>query len=476
MKQFVIHFILVAIIAVSCNFPNADKKEKISADSSHRVVLNRVLSTKKLRVATDYGYVSYLIYRGNPIGYQYELLKKFSHFLDVELEISIEDNLEKCKEKLDNNKIDLIGLGLIVTQERKKEFQFTDPILITRQVLVQRKPGIFEKINMFDNLDLDLIKEPFNLKGKTIYIEKGSDFANKLKQMANETKDSIIIMEEDKDEEELIRAVANGEIDYTIADKHIAMVNALYYPNLDVKTPVGFPQRIAWACKIGETGLTDTINYWLDKFNQTLAAQTLYNKYFKNIRPEKIAQNKKSSIKRKKISPYDQTIKEAARMIGWDWRLLASMIYQESQFKPNARSWVGAYGLMQLMPETMADLGIDENSSPEAQIFAGAKYLGYIDRQFPQEIADSSDRIKFVLAAYNSGYAHIFDAQRLASKYGKNPNVWNDNVDFFVLSLSDQFYYRDTVVRYGYFRGEETYKFVNEIVDRFEDYKKEIGK
>ena len=97
-------------------------------------------------------------------------------------------------------------------------------------------------------------------------------------------------------------------------------------------------------------------------------------------------------------------------MIGWDWRLLASMIYQESQFNPHARAWTGAYGLMQMMPTTMEDLGIDENSSPEKQILAGAKYLGYIDRQFPEEIADSAERVKFTLAAYNSGYAHIFDA------------------------------------------------------------------
>lgn len=476
MKHVFINLVIISLLAASCGFPDVKKAENVAADSSNRAALNRVLTSGKLRVATDYGYVSYLIYRNEPIGYQFELLKKFSNFLGVELEISIEESLEKSKEMLDDGKIDLIGMGMIVTQARKREFQFTNPILITRQVLVQRKPNFFEQINVFDGLDFSFYREPFNIQGKTIYIEKGSDMAIKLKQMASETNDSLVILEEDKDQEELIRAVANGEIDYTIADKHIALVNSLYYPILDVKTPVSFPQRIAWACKIGETGLTDTINYWLDKFDQTLAAKSLYNKYFKNIRPEKIAENKKSSIKKKSISPYDQTIKEASRMIGWDWRLLASMIYQESQFDPHARAWTGAYGLMQMMPSTMTDLGIDENSSPEKQIMAGAKYLGYIDRQFPENIADSSERVKFTLAAYNSGYAHIFDARRLASKYGKNPNVWNDNVDFFVLNLSDHFYYRDTVVRYGYFRGEETYKFVQEIIGRYEEYKKEVGK
>jgi membrane-bound lytic murein transglycosylase F len=476
MKYVVINLVIVTLLFYSCSIPTERKTANVAIDSTSREVLERVLTSRKLRVATDYGYVSYLIYRNEPLGYQYELLDKFSKYLGVELEISIETSIEKSKDKLDNGKIDLIGLGMIVSQEAKKEFQFTDPILITRQVLVQRKPNFFEQINVFDDIDFNLFREPFNLKGKTIYIEKGSDFANKLRQMSSETNDSITILEEDKDQEELIRAVASSEIDYTIADKHIALVNSLYFPNLDVKTPVSFPQKIAWACKTGETGLTDTINYWLEKFNQTMAAKALYNKYFKNIRPEKIAQNKKSTANKKKISSYDVTIKEAALMIGWDWRLLASMIYQESQFDPNARAWTGAYGLMQMMPTTMTDLGIDENSSPEKQILAGAKYLGYIDRQFPDEIADSSERVKFVIAAYNSGYAHIFDARRLAAKYRKNPNVWEDNVDFFVLNLSDNFYYRDTVVRYGYFRGEETYKFVREIIERFEEYKKEVGK
>jgi membrane-bound lytic murein transglycosylase F len=475
MNRIIIFLLILSFFIVSCNIPGGNKKKEVPSDSANNVVLQRVLSSGKLRVVTDYGYVSYLIYREEPIGYQYELLKKFSDFLGVELVISIEKNQNLFKEKLEKDKVDLVGFGMTINQERKKDFQFTDPILITRQVLVQRKHQFFEELNMFEELDFNLFREPFNLKGKTIYIEKGSDFAIKLKKMASESNDSLIILEEDKDEEELIRAVANGEIDYTIADKHLAIVNSLYYPNLNVKTPVSFPQRIAWACKHGETGLADTINFWLEKFNETLAAKALYNKYFKNIRPEKIAQNKKSPKTNKSISSYDKTIKEAARIIGWDWRLLASMIYQESEFDPEARSWTGAFGLMQMMPTTMTDLGIDENSPPEKQILTGAKYLGYIDRQFPDEIADSAERVKFVLAAYNSGYAHIFDARRLATKYGKNPNVWTDHVDFFVLNLSDEYYYRDTVVRYGYFRGEETFKFVQEVIDRFEEYKNQSG-
>ena len=219
------------------------------------------------------------------------------------------------------------------------------------------------------------------------------------------------------------------------------------------------------------TGLADTINVWLDSFKRTLLFRLIYNKYFKNIRAAKIVKSRYNSFSGGHLSPYDGDIKKASHLVGWDWRLLASVIYQESEFKPNVRSWVGAYGLMQLMPETLEKYGLDTLSSPEEQINAGARYLHYLDKQLPPEISDSVQRIKFVLASYNAGIGHVLDARRLALKYGKDPNVWNGNVDFFILNLSDRFYYHDDVVQYGYVRGEETFNFVKEIFDRFEDYK-----
>ncbi len=172
-----------------------------------------------------------------------------------------------------------------------------------------------------------------------------------------------------------------------------------------------------------------------------------------------------------KLSPYDSLIKTAAKKLNWDWRLLASMIYQESEFKPRVTSWVGAYGLMQLMPETMKAYGITEDSSEKAQIDAGVRLLKSFETQLPKTITDSVEKIKFVLASYNGGLAHILDARRLAEKFGKNPNVWTDNVDYFVLHLSEKKYYHDPVVRNGYMRGWETYNFVKEIFDRYNSYK-----
>ena len=265
--------------------------------------------------------------------------------------------------------------------------------------------------------------------------------------------------------------VAKGEINYTVADEILAKVAAKIYPDIDVKTPLSFHQKIAWAVRKDQHPLLDTINTWLSKFNRSLEARLLYNKYFKNIRSRKIERSEYFSYNGDRLSPYDKDIKAEASKLGWDWRLLASMIYQESEFKPKVRSWVGAYGLMQLMPETMKEFHVDKTSSADEQINAGVRLLKSFENQLPNTISDSIEKIKFTLASYNGGLGHILDARRLAAKYGKNPNIWEKNVDFFVLHLSEKKYYHDPVVRYGYMRGWETYQFVSDIFNRFEHYK-----
>jgi membrane-bound lytic murein transglycosylase F len=176
-----------------------------------------------------------------------------------------------------------------------------------------------------------------------------------------------------------------------------------------------------------------------------------------------------------KISAYDQAIKKYSDQIGWDWRLLAAMIYQESRFDPNAQSWAGAFGLMQLMPNTAKRFGVERNSPPDQHIRAGAEFIQWLNDRFKDKIPDEQERIKFILASYNIGYGHIFDAMNLAEKYGKDPKIWDKNVDEFLMMKSNPKYYMDPVVKYGYCRGIETYNFVSEVLERFTDYKNIIN-
>lgn len=170
------------------------------------------------------------------------------------------------------------------------------------------------------------------------------------------------------------------------------------------------------------------------------------------------------------ISTYDTYFKEAAHAVGWDWRLVAAQCYQESGFDPNAVSWAGASGLMQLMPSTAAQMGLKKELifKPAENIAAATRYISHLQNTF-KSVPDPMERIMFVLGAYNAGPGHIQDAQALARKYGRNANSWSD-VSQFVRGLSQAKYYRDPVVRHGYMIGSETYGYVQSIMDRWQAY------
>jgi len=475
---FTLVMIVFAVVCTSC-LNGHDRKineilneeKKVMQDPSLRDILER----DTLIAITDYNSTNYFIYRGEPLGYQFEMLQQFADFLDVNLKLVISNDMHIAFDLLNEGKVDLIAMGLTVTRERQQMVDFTVPQIQTKQVLVQRKPENWRKMRTWDEIEEQLIRSPLDLAGEEVHVQRGTIFANRLSILANEIGDTIHIhVDPDREVEQLITAVAHGEIDYTVSDEHIAKVNQKYYPNIDVGTALSFPQHVAWAVKHGSDSLRLEVNSWLLDYKKSTASRFVYNKYFNNPRSVNIAQSEYHSIGGGKISQYDEIIREFSTAYEFDWRLVASLIYQESRFHPEVTSWVGAFGLMQLMPATAEIYGVDTNSSPSDQIQAGIRFLKWLDKQLPPDISDPEERIRFVMAAYNVGIAHIYDGRRLAEKHGKDPNIWTDNVDFYILNKSDPVYYRDSVVKYGYARGEETFNFVVEIFERYEHYKKVI--
>ena len=171
------------------------------------------------------------------------------------------------------------------------------------------------------------------------------------------------------------------------------------------------------------------------------------------------------------ISQWDGLFIAHAPTAGWDWRLLAAQCYQESTFDPQAHSWAGACGLMQIMPRTADHLGLPQSKiyDPEANIAAAAKYIAELNGMF-KDISDRRERINFILASYNGGAFHIRDAMALTEKYGGNKYRWAD-VSRYVLLLQNEQYYRDPVVKYGYMRGSETTDYVTRINQRYNEYR-----
>lgn len=213
------------------------------------------------------------------------------------------------------------------------------------------------------------------------------------------------------------------------------------------------------------------MNHWITTFKKTRSFALLYAKYFKNSRSGIIAKSDYYDLNAGKISRYDDIIREFSAIINWDWRLLASLICQESHFSPNVRSRAGAYGLMQIMPVTGRYFKIDIKSSPENNIKAGIQYINWLNSIFDLKISDENEKIYFILAAYNAGPGHVLDAMKLAEKNGMDPQRWDGSVAFWILKKSEPRYYKDIVVKHGYFRGRETVNFVSEILERFEHYK-----
>ncbi|NOQ24099.1 MAG: transporter substrate-binding domain-containing protein [Bacteroidales bacterium] len=470
-KNLKLPILFILLLVLTFNTCRDKEKESFSSLNS----IEKIKKRGKLVAVMDYNSTNYFIYRGEPMGYQYELLKLLAEELDVKLEIKVENDIDKNFEMLKKGDCDIIGINLTVTKERSKTIDFTYPHSQTHQVLIQRKPENWTNLSK-DELEANLLRNQLNLAGKVIYVQKGTSYEQRMMNLSDEIGDSIkLIRKSDKEVEELIELVARGEIDYTVADENIALVNQIYYPILDVKTAVSFPQNLAWGLKKGDDLLKLEIDLWLKEFKKSTKYALIYAKYFKNKRSVKIVESDYYAKNSGKVSGYDNYIKKYSKNVDWDWRLLASLIYQESRFKPNVKSWAGAFGLMQLMPTTAKRFGVNKSSSPESNIKAGVDFIKWLDKRFVKRgITDEEEKIKFVLASYNVGLGHILDARRLAEKNGKNPDVWENNVDDYILKKSKPQYYKDPVVKYGYCRGTETYNYVIEIMDRFEHYKNVI--
>ncbi len=466
--------LIIALTLSSCKSDSAEEKASEILPEDTITQVDRIKSRKKIRVLTDYNSTNYFIFRGTPMGFHYERAEQFANELGVSLEIIPENNIDTAFAMLNRNQCDILAMDLAVTRNRKNIVNFANPHYQTRQMLVQRKPERWRKMATYDELEKQLVRSPIELGGDTVHVQEKTAYVNRLHNLMEEIGDTIYIAEDSLEVEQLIKKVADGKIKYTIADEHVANVNTRYFSDIDVKTPISFPQNVAWAVKNGNDSLLQVINTWQASFNDTFLANVLYNKYFKNSGSQQLYYSEYHSLTGSRISAYDHILKEEAKKLGWDWRLIASMIYQESNFIPEAQSWMGAYGLMQMMPATMQKMGIDSSASPRQQIRAGIEYIRWLDKQFQPRIEDEEERKKFVLAAYNVGLAHVFDAIRLAEKYDKDPAVWNENVDWFLLNKSNPEFYQDSVVYYGYARGEEPYKYVNEIYSRYNLYRKII--
>lgn len=471
---------IIIIVTISCKNEASDstiKKDVVNpfVENSVDTDLDDIRKTGVLRALVIYSSTSYFLYKGQPMGFEYELLKRLADHLDLELELVVSDDLDSEFEVLNRGDVDLIAHGMTITNQRKWEVDFTEYLFLTRQVLVQRKPDNFREMS-WSALQKQLIHDPIELIGDTVSIRRNSAYYERLISLSNEIGGTIYIdtLDSKLSTAEIIDMVAEGKIKYTIADENLAKINASYHPNLNIDVPISLSQRIAWVTRKKAKNLRAAVNKWIRAQRKGTTYNVIFNKYFNNRRTfKRRVKSDYYSLKNNQISPYDELLKKYATKIGWDWRLLASLVYQESRFDPLSESWVGAMGLMQIMPATAELLNIEDITDPEANIRGGTSFLNRLYKRF-SDIPDSLTRIIFTMVAYNCGYGHITDAQILADENGLDRNIWSGHLENMLLELSKPENFNQPFIKNGYVNGREPVNYIRQIFERYNHYKQFI--
>ncbi|WP_298645828.1 transglycosylase SLT domain-containing protein [uncultured Proteiniphilum sp.] len=429
----------------------------------------QILQSDTLRVLTLNTSTSYFIYRDQPMGYHYDMIRDFCSYHGLVPEIIVAGNIRSMLQMLQDREADMIAYNMPVTNTLKDSVLYCGLQQISHQVLVQRA-------GQGDTLLSDVA----GLIGKRVAVINEWKYRDRMNNLNDELGGGIQIDMVDSDTtlvEDLIRMVSRGEIAYTVADDDLAMLNHTYFRNLNVDLPVSFDQRSSWVVRKDTPLLADSLNSWIESRSSEPAFLRIIKRYFEETKGySDYGRPSYSEISgHGVISPFDSFFKQYGKESGIDWRLLASVAYQESTFDTEGQSWAGAIGLMGLMPATAASLEVEEDQllDPEKNIRAGTEYLKKLLHIF-RFVNDPYERIKMTLAAYNGGVGHVLDALALTEKYGDDDKVWEGNVERYLQLKRLEQYYTDPVCKNGYFRADETINYVRDVVDRWEIYKEKV--
>jgi membrane-bound lytic murein transglycosylase F len=439
-----------------------------------------------LTVLAPYNSTTYFVYRGEPLGYEYELLQAFAAEHELSLKMVVVTDPKSLLPLLNSGEGDIAAARLVPTADAEQHVSFTSALYHTEPALVQQEaaPAAAGKVaeralasgpaDQTPEVDIQarLVNRPAQLAGKTVDLPEQSPYQRTLVELADEISGDIHVVEMGEIQDEaLAQKVARGEVEFTVMQGNLAELKEAEFKNLKVRPVVGRTHAVAWAVRKNSTELLAELDNWIDDKKNAALFSRLYKKYFVDMRGhiERATSDYLTSATGK-LCAYDDLLKRHSAEIDWDWRLLASQVYQESRFKPDARSWAGASGLLQLMPATARQVGVRDPFDPEENVQGATKYLKWLEGFWEERIEDEGERLKFILASYNVGPGHVEDAQRLAEKYGGNPKAWAD-VSYWLLQKSTQQYSSDEVVKFGFCRGVEPVNYVDHILRRFDHYK-----
>lgn len=432
--------------------------------------LDAIKARGSLRVLTLNNPVNYFLYRGQPMGLDYELTKLAARRLGVRLEMVVPPRRDWIFRWLLEGRADVIASTLTVTAERQDYLAFTRPYLFIEELVVQ---GV---------ATADPVARIEDLRGRRIHAwQSSSHYRSLMKLQGVVGPFEIEAIPEDMEFEDILARVAEGEFPLAVLDSHILEAELAFRDDVVVAFPLRDPRDETPADRVGVVARDKAVAFavrqenpelraFLDGFindvRRTLEFNVILNRYIQENRRLPRVKVRRAAVSGR-ISPYDELFQKYSRRYGLDWRLMAAQAYQESRFNPQAESWAGARGLFQLLPSTGLELGFEDLTDPEIGIHAGVRHMYVLIERLGPNIP-LRHRLRFALAAYNAGWGHLDDARRLAKEMGWDDNKWFGHTEKAMLLLSQPEYYRRA--RHGYVRGREPVAYVSAIQNLYDHY------
>jgi len=411
---------------------------------------------RSLRVLTRNSATTYFIWRGQLMGFEYDLAREFARRHGLRVELVVPPTREDLLPWLVAGKGDVVAAGLTATEERTAggDVAFSVPTNYAQEVVVTRA-------------DDDTLGGLEDLSGRRFVVRRSSSYWQTLVALREQgARFELEAAPEELETEAIIARVASGEYDLTLADSLIVDVEQTWRDDVRTAFAVGPMRPQGWAVRQSDPALRAAIDAFFVEEYRGLFYNVTFNKYFRNPRKIREHAEDRASL-RGRISPWDELARKYGQRHAFDWRLLVAQMHQESRFDPTARSFAGAQGLLQVLPRTARQLGVGAIDDPEDGLEAGVRYLAWVRERFERTLPQT-ERTWLALAAYNAGPGHVRDARRIAAQRGWDPNRWFDNVERAMLLKEQPEVHQNT--RFGYARGREPVEYVRAIKRRYHAY------
>ncbi|MCF8112435.1 MAG: membrane-bound lytic murein transglycosylase MltF [Desulfotignum sp.] len=452
MRQFYLkHFIFLNLLILCCFFVYLSfliHHRQIGKFSS---TVERIKQSGVMRMITTRSLNTFYLYKGEPTGFEYDLARAFARYLNVELDI-VTTGWNNLFTYLDQGKGDFIGAGIAITNERLEKASFSLSYMDVQQQIIHHRL-IFGPRNIND------------LAFRTIHVRRNTSYHYRLAEIKASGIALNYVLYDNVPTEDLIAMVHDREIKFTIADSNIALLNQRYFPDIRIGIPIQKKESLAWAVRKNDPEMLREINRFFVYARGKKILRQIVDKYYEHTKAFDVSELKTFHKRVKTYLPkYQEIIKKEAADHGFDWRLMAAVIYQESRFDPRAKSVTNVEGLMQVTQAAAMEMGIKDRLSPGQSIRAGIKYLNRMYDRFDQ-IEDEYQRLLFALASYNVGYGHVKDAMAVAREKNLNPLIWDSLKETLPLLAKPAVYQK---TKHGYARGWEPVEYVERILTYYD--------